>query len=825
MEKEKIQKHNVFAKSIQIFFMALFAAGSMLVSVLSTTVQAEAKTQAEAVQWVQSQVGKSIDADGVYGAQCVDLILAYYDYLGVPRSSGNGKDYAHNALPAGWQRLQGGAPQAGDILVYGGSAGNPYGHVAIFESERVHYHQNFNGKPSVQRITYRYNGLNDPYWGVIRPSFSAGTRTDYLNLGDSFDALIIRSDIWRPIQADGANVVLSAQEKGRADFHWHFERQGDGSYIITSLYNGLALDVTGAAAAPGTNVGLYERWGDDNGAQKWYVFGNAVAFELAPKLALGLRLDVAGGGTTGGTNIQIHTENHSVAQTFSVYPLTDKGPTAINITGETEMAVGDSQQLGIDCGAATAWMTVHWSSSDENVASVDASGKITAKAPGSAKITAVSDYNDHVAAHKEIAVVQKDDTPPVVSNVEIVEQTEEAIIVEADVTDDAGIAHVRNRWRTAIIPGGSKEGLMGGGFPSTTTWLTDTRIRISIEITGDAVDEDFMSMAGEHHRLYIFAEDTAGNESEWVGVDLFIPVSPYVQMQVGETKTCKALFNRDNMAGHQEFCLPENGEEAIEIQDGVYRAVKPGRVLLIYMGNTRGNMRSRIIQVKGGGGAVETPTGTPTPLPTNTVAPTPTGTPIPTGTATGTPIPTDTETPSPLKSQTITGASSYTKVYGDKAFYLRARAGSRLSYQTSAKSVVEVSAAGKVTIKGCGKAVITITAAESSFYQKSVKKVTVTVKPKSMKISSLRSPKKKTARLAWKRDSKVSGYEIQYSQNNKFPSGKTTKIQLKKNSYTNREIGKLASRKKYYVRIRSYKTVGKSALYGGWSKVKSVKVK
>ncbi len=72
MEKEKIQKHNVFAKSIQIFFMALFAAGSMLVSVLSTTVQAEAKTQAEAVQWVQSQVGKSIDADGVYGAQCVE---------------------------------------------------------------------------------------------------------------------------------------------------------------------------------------------------------------------------------------------------------------------------------------------------------------------------------------------------------------------------------------------------------------------------------------------------------------------------------------------------------------------------------------------------------------------------------------------------------------------------------------------------------------------------------------------------------------------------------------------------------------------------------
>ena len=40
-------------------------------------------TQNAAVDWIRGQNGKSIDMDGQYGAQCVDLIIAYFDYLGV----------------------------------------------------------------------------------------------------------------------------------------------------------------------------------------------------------------------------------------------------------------------------------------------------------------------------------------------------------------------------------------------------------------------------------------------------------------------------------------------------------------------------------------------------------------------------------------------------------------------------------------------------------------------------------------------------------------------------------------------------------------------
>ena len=155
-------------------FVCLFVVGVLMCVVFSFNGEATNRSQSDAINWVKSQQGKYIDADGVYGAQCVDLILAYYDYLGVSRSSGNGADYAWNTLPAGWQRIAGATPQPGDILVYGSSSSNVYGHVAIFESAYSTYHQNFNGHSYVERITYLYTSFSNPYWGVIRPNWSSG---------------------------------------------------------------------------------------------------------------------------------------------------------------------------------------------------------------------------------------------------------------------------------------------------------------------------------------------------------------------------------------------------------------------------------------------------------------------------------------------------------------------------------------------------------------------------------------------------------------------------------------------------------------------------
>ena len=157
------------------------------------------RTKDEAINWVKSKVGQGLDMDGAYGCQCVDLILAYYDYLGVSRSSGNGGDYAWNTLPSGWQRLQGAQPQKGDILVYSGNNNNPYGHVAIYESDYSTYHQNFDNKSYVTQVTYvKYNGIDNPYWGVIRPNWSSA----YANIGDDFYGIILNTDCWTPIESD-----------------------------------------------------------------------------------------------------------------------------------------------------------------------------------------------------------------------------------------------------------------------------------------------------------------------------------------------------------------------------------------------------------------------------------------------------------------------------------------------------------------------------------------------------------------------------------------------------------------------------------------------
>lgn len=143
---------------------------------ISASASTNGHTAQEALTWVRSQLGKSLDYDGVYGAQCVDLIKYYYDYLGCASyARGNGADYASNALPSGWTRHKGAQPQPGDILVYSGTSDNPNGHVAIYEADNITYHQNFNGCAYVVRFNYHYkNDVYSPYWGVIRPDFGTG---------------------------------------------------------------------------------------------------------------------------------------------------------------------------------------------------------------------------------------------------------------------------------------------------------------------------------------------------------------------------------------------------------------------------------------------------------------------------------------------------------------------------------------------------------------------------------------------------------------------------------------------------------------------------
>ena len=88
-------------------------------------------------------------------------------------------------------------------------------------------------------------------------------------------------------------------------------------------------------------------------------------------------------------------------------------------------------------------------------------------------------------------------------------------------------------------------------------------------------------------------------------------------------------------------------------------------------------------------------------------------------------------------------------------------------------------------------------------------------------ISSL-SVKENTVTVKWKKKSKIMGYQIQYSTDSKFKKNKKS-IKIKKAKTTSKKISNLKESKKYYFRIRTYKSSNKKTRYSKWSKVKSIK--
>lgn len=79
--------------------------------------------------------------------------------------------------------------------------------------------------------------------------------------------------------------------------------------------------------------------------------------------------------------------------------------------------------------------------------------------------------------------------------------------------------------------------------------------------------------------------------------------------------------------------------------------------------------------------------------------------------------------------------------------------------------------------------------------------------------------------VKWKKKTKITGYQIQYSTSSKFSIKNTKTVKIKKAKTASKKITDLKSSKKYYVRIRTYKIVKKKKSYSSWSKKKSVTTK
>lgn len=349
--KKKYGKKTLSLLLAVIVLLGLFAANPLAVNATS-------KTAEQAISWCQSKLGTGVEYSiDEYRYQCVDFIQAYYSYLGVSPSYGSGYQYATNTLPSGWTRTYGGKPQKGDILVYTGG----YGHVAIYESDYVSYHQNWGG-PYVQKVERYYGnsvwvqaeGVTKTYWGCIHPNFTnpvpkpsnawikqahtsipTGTTNTF-----TFGAT---NASWYDIRIDKDGALWKFEHGISSGKSYTFADEGNYTVFIAGhnsagysnssklsftvfepvlLGRDFVANITNAKAAKNIgadsndNVILQNK--SDSDYQRWHFKLQSDNTYKITNVATGKNLDVYNADTANGTNIQIWKDNNTSAQYFYI---------------------------------------------------------------------------------------------------------------------------------------------------------------------------------------------------------------------------------------------------------------------------------------------------------------------------------------------------------------------------------------------------------------------------------------------------------------------------------------------------------------------------
>ncbi len=123
--------------------------------------------------------------------------------------------------------------------------------------------------------------------------------------------------------------------------------------------------------------------------------------------------------------------------------------------------------------------------------------------------------------------------------------------------------------------------------------------------------------------------------------------------------------------------------------------------------------------------------------------------------------------------------------------------------------------------KSIGKYTVTVTFKGN---YSGTKKLTFEIVPAKVTLSKLTAGSKNLT-ATWKTVSGATGYEVVYSTSKKFTKKTTKTVTIKKAKTKKTTIKKLKKGKKYYVKVRAYKTVSGKKIYSAYSAVKSVKVK
>ncbi|MBR6567488.1 MAG: fibronectin type III domain-containing protein [Clostridia bacterium] len=165
-----------------------------------------------------------------------------------------------------------------------------------------------------------------------------------------------------------------------------------------------------------------------------------------------------------------------------------------------------------------------------------------------------------------------------------------------------------------------------------------------------------------------------------------------------------------------------------------------------------------------------------------------------------------------LKWNKVDGAQKYTVYYSTDGKKWK-------TASTSKTSVTVKKLKSGQTYRFKVKAVAGDTAGAESSVIKAVTKVA------KVSLKSLKSAKTGQLTVTWAKTSGASGYQVEYSTSKKFTKKTTKTTLIKKSKTVKTTLKKLKKGKKYYVRVKAYKTVSGKKVFGAYSTVKNVKVK
>ena len=195
-----------------------------------------------------------------------------------------------------------------------------YGHVAWVEavnggSVTIEEYNNPAGSGNYKRRTI---SASNPT-GYIHIKDLGGGETP-VNLGDSFYAVILHRDSWKPIEVCDDNFVKLGKENGYANQVWKFKRESDGCYTIASVLNKKLLEVfCGVTDNGNPTAAASEDWGGYY--QRWYIYQYDNGYVIKSKHYTDLNrvLDMPSNNTADGTPVTTYERNNTRAQIFAIY--------------------------------------------------------------------------------------------------------------------------------------------------------------------------------------------------------------------------------------------------------------------------------------------------------------------------------------------------------------------------------------------------------------------------------------------------------------------------------------------------------------------------